>query len=200
MSTLTEAEFASLQQQYEAQLSKPKKKPRQPYLVCPVGIVGAGKTTVMRPLAEKMALVRVSSDDIRKLLKDNGHSYEPVHDITYAIVTKLLTEGFAVALDADCLSRVENIEKLATEYTIPVMWLHVKPPEDYILHKLRNLEPNWLGTPLEMVANYYQQKPLHQQEFKLDFAYTFDPSQEDIAQQISNAARVIQQAVSERSQ
>ncbi|MDE1944098.1 MAG: hypothetical protein KGH97_01205 [Patescibacteria group bacterium] len=51
--------------------------PRQVFLA-PVGRVGAGKTTVVKPLAERLGLVRISSDEIRKLLKERGLGYGPL--------------------------------------------------------------------------------------------------------------------------
>ena len=46
------------------------------FLLCPVGIIGAGKTTVVKPLAEKLGLVRISNDEIRKTLKEAEYDLE----------------------------------------------------------------------------------------------------------------------------
>ena len=49
-------------------------KPTKTYcLICPIGLIASGKTTVMKKLARMLGLIRVSSDEIRELLIKNGY-------------------------------------------------------------------------------------------------------------------------------
>ena len=51
------------------------KKANQELILCPVGLVGAGKTTVLKPISKILNLVRVSSDEIRGILKQEGYNF-----------------------------------------------------------------------------------------------------------------------------
>ena len=62
--------YEEVRAEYEASLKIPRNKPKKQFFVLPVGLVGAGKTTVMKPLAEKLSLLRISGDEIRKILWD----------------------------------------------------------------------------------------------------------------------------------
>ncbi|MDP4010314.1 MAG: hypothetical protein Q8P37_00425, partial [Candidatus Spechtbacteria bacterium] len=88
--------------QYEKSLEIPSRKLKQQIAVCPIGVVGAGKTTVIKPLSKKLSVLRISTDEIRKLLKENGYGYDSVRDIAYALVDAYLAKGFSIAMDGNC--------------------------------------------------------------------------------------------------
>src|SRR5437016_4764206 len=69
---------------------------------CPVGLVGAGKTTVTKPIAQQLHLVRLSGDELRKLLKENGYTYEPLKEILFRVGNQFIEKGYSVAFDMDC--------------------------------------------------------------------------------------------------
>lgn len=75
--------------EYEAELDIPIQPKRKQFILCPVGIVGAGKTTVMKPLSERLSLVRISGDEIRKILKEHGQAYDAVVPIGSALSKKV---------------------------------------------------------------------------------------------------------------
>lgn len=168
--------------------------PGRPFLLCPVGLVGAGKSTVLKPLAEYFSLVRVSTDEIRKVLKDQGYNFLRTSEIAYFLVRKFLGEGYGVAVDADC-SPPEVSEAIRTEAAkagLPVVWIHIDPPESFILEKLRNFKHTWLFADAdEAVANYFRRKPLHQ-TLDFPFVYRFDTSRLDLPQQLEEAKREIE--------
>ncbi|MBU4480038.1 hypothetical protein KKG48_01160, partial [Patescibacteria group bacterium] len=51
---------------FKSQIKIPKNKPKKQIFFCPVGLVGAGKTTVTKPISKKLGLLRISSDELRK--------------------------------------------------------------------------------------------------------------------------------------
>lgn len=179
------SEIQKVKKAYENSLVFPKTKPVPQFLLCPVGIIGAGKTTIVRPLAEQLSLVRVSSDEIRKLLKELGQGYEAVHTLAYESIKNLLLGGWSVAIDADCASpetRME-IEKMCREFNISAIWIHINPPEDFILRKLRNFKHSWLFKDADQaIENYQARKPIHE-KLDLPFLCTIDTSREDLSKQ-----------------
>ena len=101
---LPDKEMKKIISLYEKTLSIPKKKPKEQFLICPIGLVGAGKTTVIKPLSKKLSLLRVSSDEIRKLLNEKGFNDDRVKEIAADIITKYLKKGFSIAIDATLLA------------------------------------------------------------------------------------------------
>lgn len=192
MTEISQTTYEAVKDEYLTQIKLPKTKPATQYILCPIGLVGAGKTTVVKPLAEKLNLVRISGDEIRKLLKEKGYGYEKVYDIAFELIQKFLQEGWGVAIDSDCASKIKLIKEKTKG--IKLIWIHINPPESFILNKLSNLKPNWLGTAEEMVANYYDRKSVHE-NIQLDYTYIFDTSLPDISEQITNSVGVIQSKV-----
>lgn len=193
MTELSEQQFTDFVEKYRNEVAVPEKKGKQ-FLLCPIGIVGAGKTTVLKPLAEKLGLVRISSDEIRKILKESGFSYKGTEDIAFTVARYFIDKKYGVAVDADCvrLDKRKQIEEMAGKLQIPIIWIHINPPEEFILNKLRNHKPTWLFKNAdEAIKNYEVRKPLHQ-NVNFDFTYTFDTSRPDLDKQIEEAAEIIE--------
>jgi len=189
----SEVDIARLKNAYKATLAIPAIKRDPQILLCPVGLVGAGKTTVVKPLGERLGLVRVSTDDIRKHLHESDFNYGPARGIAIAITNEFLAAGYSVALDADCAGSARNyIEEAEKKYALKVIWLHINPPEAFILNKLRNYPHTWLfKNSGEAIANYHRRKPLHE-KLDMPFLATIDPSKETLPQQIEEVIEKIE--------
>ena len=189
--------IARVQDEYERSLEIPSEKPERQFLLCPVGLIGAGKTTVTTPLATRLSLVRISADDVRKLLKENGLGYEAASDICHALAIKYIQQGHSIAIDSDCASpkTQEFITKAAEEFSLKIIWIHIDPPEAFILNKFLTHEPSWLfQNPAQAIENYEARKPLHE-NLTMPFTYTFDTSKENLPEQLNEAVSVIRVAV-----
>ena len=194
MKEVTSEIYGQIKSEYLEQVVTPETKHSIQYLLCPIGLVGAGKTTVVKPLAEKLSLVRISGDEIRKLFTENGFGYEKVYDLAFELINEFMSRGYSICIDSDCAGKIEQIQKAASRNNMQIVWIHINPPEEFIINKLSNLTPNWLGTAEEMIENYYERKPLHK-DIDLDFTVVFDTSQPDIQNQIENSVSVIEQKV-----
>jgi predicted kinase len=160
---LNKETLSLIRQEYQTQLVLPPidMVPAKQFFLCPVGLVGAGKSTVMGPLSEKLSLVRISSDDVRKILKEWDMGYEQLMEIVQPFAEELAARGFSIGFDADCGNpkTKEMILGLAGRVRAKVFWLHINPPEDFILKKLRTYNHTWLfNNGEEAVENYYRQK------------------------------------------
>jgi shikimate kinase len=194
MNEITDAVYQNIKATYLQQIVVPAHKPSKQYLLCPIGLVGAGKTTVVKPLAEKLSLVRISGDEVRKLFKESGYGYERVYEFAFEIIRQFISEGFSICIDSDCAGKIEQIKKEAATKNLTLVWIHINPPESFIINKLSNLTPNWLGTAEEMVANYYERKPLHK-DIALEYTAVFDTSLPDIRKQIESSVSIIRKKV-----
>jgi predicted kinase len=184
--------------EYQSLIAIPQEKPMRQFILCPVGLVGSGKTSVVKPLAEKLSLVRISSDEIRQRLKEGVFNYNRAKELTCRIAQEFIKDGYSVVLDMNCGSPTskEYIAKFKKEYDIMVLWIHINPPEDFILHKLKSYSHSWLfENGDEAVDAYFKYKKAYGDFGLIDFVYTIDPSRDDLPQQIDNATSAIRLAL-----
>ena len=183
-----------VKKRFKSSLLIPREKPARQFFLCPIGLVGAGKTTVMKPLCEQLGLLRISNDEFRKLLKEEGYGWDQASAIAMDIATEYARAGYSIGVDADCADRAkrERIEGLASELHIPVLYIHINPPEQFIVDKLMSHEqPTWLFESGEQaVENYQRRKSLHE-GLLLPYIYTFDTSRVDLGEQIAKGVEKI---------
>lgn len=162
--------------------------------MCPVGIVGAGKSTVVIPLSEKFSMVRISGDEIRKLLREKGFNWKKIRVMSSDLIEEYIALGYPVAIDSDCAGPEtrKKIQEIAHAYQIPAVWIHINPPEEFIVNKLRNYKHTWLYEDADQaIQNYYARKPLHA-SIEIPFSYTFDTSKNNLEEQINECAEVME--------
>ncbi|MBM2817690.1 MAG: hypothetical protein HW401_280 [Parcubacteria group bacterium] len=155
--------------EYEKILEIPENKPKEKIMVCPIGIVGSGKTTVVKPLSESLSLLIISSDEIRKFLKKNGCGYDLAGEIAFDLAEKY-------------------IEK---KYKIKIFWIHINPPEEFIINKLKNYKHTWLFRDADQAIENYKSSKANHQNINFPFIYTFDTSRNDLGEQIKEAISII---------
>lgn len=167
-------------------------------MLMPVGVIGAGKTTVIKPLAERLGLVRISTDEIREKLRQRRYSYEGARDIAHALSTKYLRIGYSIAVDGNTgsTSGLEYNKKSAEAFPhVRQIFIHIDPPDEYIVNKLRNYKHSWLFKNAEQaVESFYKNK----QGFTLPdlpFVFAFDPSRDDLPMQLESGIKAIKESL-----
>ncbi len=184
---------------YEQSLVFPKTKPSKQFLLCPIGLVGAGKTTVVKPLSKKLNLLRISTDEIRLLLREKGYNYLRTKEIAYTIVKNYLGKGYSIAIDADCVSpeTQQHIKRLREKYRLEIIWIHINPLHTFIEQKLRTYPYTSEGLFKNAqvgIENYKRRKSLHK-NINFPFTYTFNTSQPDLQSQIDEAVKEIRKKI-----
>jgi predicted kinase len=176
-----------------------KTKPQ--FCLAMIGLVGAGKSTVLKQLCERLPLVRQSADEIREIMIAKGLPTDDAPIVGGMVAERLKTEGYNVAHDNDFANpaiRAEFDER-NLKLGVQTVWIRIAPPESFILHNLQNRrdykESHVFSNADEAVSSYYKRKELHQMQAvaldALPYAYVFDPSREDLALQIDEAADCI---------
>lgn len=190
--SLSQKEYSEIFQTILKTIRPSREKTTRQFFVCPVGQVGSGKSMVLKALALQLPFVIVSTDDFRKELKARGFRYEPAGKMTMEALGHFTRLGFNVALDTNCgrPEKKKEIEKAAREFAAKVFWIQVAPPEEYIIHKLKNFKHTWLFRDAKQaVENYRNYKKLLEREpVFVPFLYTFDPSRSDLDRQAADAA------------
>ena len=190
---LDDRAFRSMIEECQTQMTIPEKTGAPQFFLCPVGLVGAGKTTTLTPLAEHFHLVRISTDEIRRILMKRGYNLIRTKEIALTLIRQYAEKGFSIAIDADCVTQKDLINKAATAFNAKAIWIHINPPEEFIINnnKPRNFENTGLFKGAdEAVASYFRRKPLHE-NLDFPFVFTFDTSKPNIAEQIAQAIQDI---------
>ena len=185
-----------IEKEFRSSIEIPQDIPKKQFFFCPVGLVGAGKTTVTKPIAKRFGLVRLSSDELRETLKKNGHDYSPIKEIGFKLAREFAQKGFSIAFDMDCGNPEvkESVEKLAEKLHAKIVYVHINTPEEYIFEKFRKHPPSWLAdNPKTMIDNYYAQKEKRLKEnTPFDYLFTFDTSRPDVNKQIEDCIKKIE--------
>ncbi|MDQ3099416.1 MAG: ATP-binding protein [bacterium] len=191
---------------FESTLHIPSIKPYPQFFLCPAGYIGAGKSTVMRLLCEELSAIRIENDYARKLLRErDNHDSNHARALSKDFILKYAELGYRVGIDANCAGPNRHasgsIEEIAIDLSIPIVWIHINPPEEFIIRKLKQYsidhpEETWLFKDGDhAVSRYYHWKERSHFE-NIDYAYEFDTSRSDINDQVAAAAVVIQRRFS----
>lgn len=194
MPNATKEILDEIKRDYEKSLVTPDVKNEPQWMLMPVGLIGAGKTTVVKPLSERLGLIRMSTDEVRQKLKEKGYSYEGCRDIIYELSKKYLDLGYSLAIDANTGSKagIEYNEKTAKDFPkVRQIFIYINPPDDFIVNKLKNYKHTWLfDNSDQAVQNFYDNKKNFSKP-DLPFIYEFDTSRDDLPTQIDEAVGVI---------
>ena len=134
---------------------------------------------------------------IAKLLKENGHGYDSVKKIAYYLADKYIGKGFSIAIDGNCRSKEAQkyIQELKNKHNVKVFWIHVNPPEAFIMRKLKNYKHTWLFKNAREAIKNYRSSKAKRNNLNFPFVYVLDPSRDDLEKQIEEAASIIKKNI-----
>ncbi|MBU4481944.1 AAA family ATPase [Patescibacteria group bacterium] len=90
-----------VQKIYLSKLQIAKRKTEKPIIVAMVGLVGSGKTSVARKIAEMIGGTIIVADDIRIHLRKLGEKFEKTRAISENIALEIIKQGGNLVLDSD---------------------------------------------------------------------------------------------------
>lgn len=111
MEKLTEKELKA-QKDYTNQLEILEIVPRRtkkPIIVGTVGLIGSGKTTIMKEMAPLIGAVMVSGDCIRILLRKEKEKYDNTRLIAENIAMEVINKGGNVIIDSDFIDQKKRV-------------------------------------------------------------------------------------------
>ncbi len=176
-----------LQKLYQEKLIIPSVKRKHKIMLCPIGYIAAGKTTVMKPLSEKLGLVRLSTDELRVLAREEGI---PCHEyaVTLNLIRYYLSKGYSIACDFNCAS-VEmkaDIEIESTNGGAETIFIKIDPPKEWIMEKVKNMTytKEGLFKDKEVGISEVERSFREHQLPELNYAHVFDTSSSNLKDEI----------------
>lgn len=116
-------------QDFLSRLSLPEIKAVKPFIVATIGLVGSGRTTVARMLAEKLnGAVLVQANSARFLLKEAGLPWgENVRQVLKGVATDLLKRDYGIVFDGNASDAEDrdNIEEIAEKTGARVFYVRI---------------------------------------------------------------------------
>mgnify|MGYP001576031181 CR=1 FL=1 len=96
-------------------------------VVCCVGLVGSGKSTVAREFSKLLDAVFISGDDIRVELRKKGESFATVREIALTAALEAVKAGKNAVLDSDFsdFKKREEFTRKFEEVGVRVLFVHV---------------------------------------------------------------------------
>ncbi len=187
---LSDSQMKKIIHQCDNNLVVPKIKNKDQILLCPVGLVGSGKTTVTKKITKKLNLLRISTDEIRVVLKKKGFNLLRTVDIAIILTNKYIDKKLSLALDGDAITPEiqKHLAKLAKEKNLVPIWIHINTSEKVILSRMRkNILSKFFDNSEKAIFEYKRRKPLHEKYLsKINFFYTFNSSNNNIDKQIND--------------
>lgn len=117
----------------------------KPILFCPVGLVGAGKTSSVKTIIGQTPHFVISADKIRTMIYDKHYNFtNSLHEVLYKIARNAAERKVNILLDTNSSSKLDLVQELEKSGYY-VMVFHVKPSLQYIEQKLHNLK--WETVP-----------------------------------------------------
>jgi predicted kinase len=134
----------SLTDQVLSALTLPEQITATPVLFIISGLPGTGKSFLARRLAERLPLIIINSDFVRKILTHQQPTYSAeesalVHQVGRAVLKRLLLTGYHVLYDATNLAEWhrEKLYRLADETNAKLVIIRTIAPEEIVRTRLR---------------------------------------------------------------
>ena len=164
-----------------------------PTFITVSGLPGTGKSYFCKKLAERLPLVILESDALRKVLfplpgyspEESSHLFQACHQL----IEKLLKRGISIILDATNLSERyrENLYSIAEHLDTRLILVHVKAPPEIVRKRLEVRLENTDGNSDADWDVYKRMKPrvqrISRNHFAVDTSEDITPAMDKIVRE-----------------
>lgn len=142
-----------LAKEFILKLHPPAIKPIRPFVLATIGLIGSGRTTIARRIAELIpGTILVSANSARYLLRElAGMEWgQNVRDLVKFAAEDLLAKGYGIIFDGNAADEKDrqNISEIAQESDAKIMYLRINiDPTIARKHEEKKYrDKNWLST------------------------------------------------------
>jgi len=131
-----------------------------------IGIIGSGKSTVSKYLAENLNIPITSNDQIRRFFNENNVPGEaPMQDFLEVLAEErtkiLLSRSVSHIIDADLLLHWESAKANANEFGAEFVLVQLICPEDIVLERISKRENTENNLSLANSDKYFERKKIY---------------------------------------
>ena len=160
-----------------SRLQLPAEKAEKLFIVATIGLIGSGRSTVAKMVADKVkGAVLLSSNSARYLLKEAGLPWgDNVRQILKGVATDLLSRGYSVVFDGNAADGEDrkNINEIAAQTGASVHYIRINidPETAQKRERAKYDDPNWVSsfndfrvnTTEKILKNLDERIKLHQE-------------------------------------
>jgi predicted kinase len=126
--------------EYQATLKVPVRKSKNKIIVVMVGLVGSGKSSVARALAEIIGVALIEGDAIRVLLRQVNERFENASKIGEQAALTILKQGGNIVLDSDYVDEAKRKRVAAIAKDFGAKIIYIRTYADYDVMVGRTIE------------------------------------------------------------
>ena len=158
---ILDSEIYSFASKFSNQVLRISKEADKPFVVYFVGMIGSGKTTTAKFISTHYNLVRVSTDEVRDFLEENGFSRERSFDVAEVVAERILQQGYGIVFDADLVDQYfqDHVIALSKKVGVLTLLLQIQTPESLILKRLRADNSDRVYKGKIAIHDYTHRKP-----------------------------------------
>src|SRR3989344_2914217 len=174
----------NIARKYIDSLNLQGKGTNQQFFIGLIGSYGTGKTTIAKRLTEKLPLVMVSSDEIRRLLEYNNIPHQIIENqkllffVGLKFINELIKKRINIILDADLRETQyrEALQKIFNAAGYKIIILHITAPEKLVLGRIKTRREKERSQYLKInLERHYQERQKIHSRYPLpqNIFYTF---------------------------
>lgn len=128
----------NIQNKFTGDLKIYKRKTKQPVIVAMIGLVGSGKGTIARVLAQKIGATVVEGDAARVLLRRKKQAYTHTRIILEQATSAILRKGGNVIIDSDFvgLEKQKRVFVQAKKHKAKVLFIRTHADFDIVTGRI----------------------------------------------------------------
>ncbi|OIO18783.1 MAG: hypothetical protein AUJ37_04750 [Candidatus Magasanikbacteria bacterium CG1_02_41_34] len=194
---LSEQDFLNIVKEYTASLSLKGQHDSLQFLICPVGMIGSGKTTTLKKINETIPFVCIRTDDMRALLKKHGYNFLKTKELALEVAIQILEKGYSIALDSDCAGDKvrEKIDSIAKTFPkLEIIWIHIIASDNVIKKRLSPDNEKRVYKGPEAIERYEIRKVLHE-NLPMQFDATIDTGSDHTKTDFENVIKIITERI-----
>lgn len=131
------------QSAFIAKLDIKERKIAEPLIIALIGLIGSGKSSVARELAEQIGATIIENDAIRLELRKQGASYDRAWAIAENVAVEVVKRGGSVILDSDFAEAKKraSVREKAKKAGVRFLFIRTFCEFDVVSERIRNSEP-----------------------------------------------------------
>ncbi len=160
----------------------------KPIIICFAGIPCSGKTRLAKKIEEKYKGVRISNDNIRKVLGDFIQEKEKHEKVLREFLINLLKDypfkNRFIILDSGIERKFDEVKKVADAAGLKMFVIQVIAPKEEILKRIKKKDPERFEKHPEDIKRWFKEYKEFNKNHKSDFVFRTDDDLKELYSEI----------------
>ena len=160
-------------------------------MVCFAGIPGSGKTFLAKKIEEEFKGVRISNDNLRKIvekniIKDEKQRDELVREFVFELLKGWPFKNELIILDSGIERKYEDTKKIANEKHWKMFIIKMVVPKDVIIERIKKKDKERFEKRPEDIKRWFIEFENFNKKVKADFVFKCNFDLDNLFKKIRN--------------